>query len=201
MTPFGIRKRTRALLDKAVAFARDAQARSKPRPVATSLPTKKERNWETSSQADLVDYLVSRYHDALRRDLPALVEAAGALEREQATHPSVPRGLADTLAALRTDLEAHMLHEETSLFPTLRDGARGGPLDMELRMMGRDHEGHTASLGRIRKQTGGLQAPTGASAAWAKLYADLGALEADLRQHMYLEDAILFARAAGAPGS
>ena len=39
--------------------------------------------------------------------------------------------------------------------------------------------------------------PADASAAWIDLYARLTALETELRQHIYLEDNILFARAVG----
>jgi regulator of cell morphogenesis and NO signaling len=68
---------------------------------------------------------------------------------------------------------------------------------MQIRMMERDHADHATSLGRIREQTTSLTAPAGASAEWTELYARLVTLEVDLREHVYLEDAILFARASG----
>jgi regulator of cell morphogenesis and NO signaling len=207
MTPFGIRKRARAMLHKGVDLAREVRvfavtltsptATTPATPIAAAPPAKKERNWELRSPAELVDHIVSHHHEGLRRDLPALVDVAKRLEREQAEHPAVPRGLADTLATMSAELEGHMLSEETSLFPELRAGARRGPVELQIRMMARDHEDHAKHLALIRKQTANLTAPVDASAEWAKLYADLVALEADLRQHIYLEDNILFARAVG----
>lgn len=197
------------MVGKVVGIARDAlvspsstPATTVPaqRPQAPSAPVKRERNWEMRSQVELIEHIVSHHHEGLRRELPGLIEAARRLEREQAQHPVVPRGLADALVELASELEAHMFSEESSLFPTLRTGTRVGPIDMQVRMMARDHAAHAASLGRIRQQTANLTAPADASPEWASLYAGLAALESDLREHVYLEENILFARASGGLG-
>lgn len=163
-----------------------------PAPVAEKQP-----NWELRTQAELVDHIVSHFHARLRRDLPALVAAAQRIEREHAQHPAVPVNLADELAALASELEGHMVKEETVLFPMLRTGARGGQLDMPIRMMERDHDNHADALDRIRQCTTNLKPPTDASTAWLDLYAGLVRLETELHQHIYLENNVLFARAAG----
>jgi regulator of cell morphogenesis and NO signaling len=172
-----------------------AAAAATPEPVV-----EKKVNWELRTQAEIVEHIVSHYHAKLHRDLPSLVEAARKLEREHAGHPAVPRGLCDELASFGAELEAHMLKEETVLFPELRDGARGGELDMPIRMMERDHESHADGLERIRQCTKDLTPPDDASAAWIELYRELEILENDLHQHIYLENNILFARATGARG-
>ena len=154
-------------------------------------------NWELRSQADIVDHIEQHYHAGLRRDLPALVEGARGIEREHAGHAAVPRGLAALLDDFAAELEAHMLKEERVLFPMLRTGSRGGPIDMPIRMMEREHEAHDEQLERLRGLTHGFSAPADASLAWQQLYARLAALETELRQHIYLENNVLFARAAG----
>jgi iron-sulfur cluster repair di-iron protein len=161
-------------------------------------PAPKAISWELRSQADLVDHIVAHYHEGLRRDLPSLTERAARLEREHAAHPAVPAGLADLLDAFAGELESHMLKEERVLFPTLRTGARGGPIDMPILMMEREHEGHDEQLEKLRELTHAFAAPADAPPPWAALYADLAALETDLRQHIYLENNVLFARARGA---
>jgi regulator of cell morphogenesis and NO signaling len=167
-------------------------------PEASPAPVvEKNVKWELRTQAELVEHIVSHYHANLRRDLPALIDAARRIERDHAAHAAVPRGLADELASFASELESHMLKEETVLFPTLRTGARGGQLDMPIRMMERDHDGHTAGLDRIREHTANLTAPDDASAAWLDLYRGLATLETDLQQHIYLENNILFVRATG----
>lgn len=169
---------------------------SEPAPAPTPV-VEKRPNWELRTQAELVDHIITHHHAGLRRDLPRLVDAARRIEREHADHPAVPSLLCDELAAFESSLEGHMLKEETVLFPQLRTGARGGQLDMPIRMMERDHDDHTDGLDRIRQLTGGLTPPADAPAAWKQLYADLAMLEAELREHIYLENNILFARASG----
>lgn len=176
-----------------------AQATPAAAPAATEPPAAPKRaiNWELRSQAEIVDHIEQHYHAGLRRDLPTLIEAARKVEREHAGHASVPAGLTDTLEAFAAELDSHMLKEETMLFPTLREGKRGGGVDMPMRMMEREHEGHDAQLEKIRELTGDFAAPTDASPTWTELYTGLAALEADLRQHIYLENNVLFVRASG----
>ena len=180
-----------------------ASAATSPTPTAAASiaePTVREpkpKNWELSSQAELVDHIEQHYHAGLRRDLPTLIEAARKVERDHAHHPAVPAGLTDVLAAFADELESHMLKEETMLFPVLRNGTRGGAIDMPMRMMEREHDSHDDQLDRIRDLTGNLNVPGDASAAWTALYAGLTTLETELRQHIYLENNVLFARATG----
>jgi regulator of cell morphogenesis and NO signaling len=171
-----------------------------PAPVAEEppvAPVKKPVNWELRSQAELVAHIVDHYHAGLRRDLPLLIDAARSVEREHRDHADRPTGLADLLEEFSNELESHMAKEERVLFPTLRTGQRGGQVDMPIRMMEREHEGHDEMLARIRQVTRDLTAPASAPAAWSKLYVDLSALESELREHIYLENNVLFARALG----
>lgn len=174
-----------------------AAAAVTPPAVEPEKPARKNVNWELRSQADLVDHIVEHYHAGLRRDLPSLIERARQVEREHAAHASVPRGLANLLESLASELESHMMKEERMLFPTLRTGSRGGPVDMPIRMMEREHDSHTDELEQIRQLAHDLVAPTDASATWRDLYAGLARLEEELRQHIYLENNVLFARALG----
>lgn len=165
-----------------------------PEPVAP--PRAKPVNWELRSSAELVDHIIAHHHAGVRAALPELIAAARDVERTHATHAAVPRGLTDLLEALAPELDGHMRREETMIFPVLRTGARGGgDLDMPMRMMERDHDAHADVMERIHALTGALTPPADASERWRALYADLAAFAADLRQHVYLENHILFARA------
>ena len=95
------------------------------------------------------------------------------------------------------ELESHMGKEESMLFPVLRRGSRGGEMDMPIRMMMREHEGHGEQLERIRELTDDLRAPADAPPAWTELYDAIEQLESELRQHIYLENNVLFVRATG----
>jgi regulator of cell morphogenesis and NO signaling len=154
-----------------------------------------ERNWDNRSQVDLAEHIEAHYHAALRRDLPPLIEAAQKVERVHAARPSVPRGLADALAAFAAELEHHMQKEERVLFPMLRRGARGPMVAMPVSVMEGEHDAHGDSLATIRRLTQNLTLPPEACATWRALYHGLERLEADLMQHIHLENNILFARA------
>ena len=109
----------------------------------------------------------------------------------------MPAGLSDLLADFFAALDSHMMKEERMLFPVLRTGARGGDIHMPMRMMEREHDDHANELDKIRELTRNLAAPPDATEAWIALYERLATLEAELRQHIYLENNVLFARAGG----
>jgi len=187
-----LRRVARGVLSRLEDYRRHRAPAPPPPPPPPAPAREKKPSWELRSQAELVEYIEQHHHAGLRRDLPRLVDTARKLEREHAGRAETPVGLSDVLAELHGDLDGHMHKEETVLFPRLREGARGGELDMPIRMMERDHESHDHHLVRIRELTKGFSAE---NPAWAALYEQLVALEAGLREHIYLEDGILFARA------
>jgi regulator of cell morphogenesis and NO signaling len=151
--------------------------------------------WETRSLTELADHIESHYHAALRRDLPGLIEAAKRVERVHADKPAAPLGLASVLTEFFDDMQQHMQKEERVLFPMLRRGARGEAVYMPVRMMESEHDSHGQELAKIRALTDDLTLPAHACATWTALYNGLAHVEAELMQHIHLENNILFARA------
>ena len=151
--------------------------------------------WEHRPLTALADHIEAHYHAQLRRDLPALIEAARRVERVHATKPDVPAGLAGVLERLFDDMQQHMVKEEKILFPLVRRGARGAALDMPVRVMESEHDAHGRQLATIRELTHDLQLPAYACATWTALYHGLEVLEAELMEHIHLENNVLFARA------
>lgn len=152
---------------------------------------------ELQPQCELADHIESRYHAALRRDLPPLIEAARKVERVHAQKPDVPAGLADVLADFFSEMQQHMAKEENILFPMIRRGAPGNVVAMPVSVLEREHDTHGEYLARIRALTGDLVVPPHACATWRALYDGLATVEADLMQHIHLENNVLFARATG----
>jgi len=151
--------------------------------------------FEQLTQGELAEHIEHHYHAGLRRDLPMLIEAARKVERVHAQKPAVPAGLADVLEQFFAEMESHMAKEEKILFPMIRRGGRGEAVYMPVRMMEREHDAHAEQLVRIRELTDDLHAPAHACATWRALYHGLEMLEADLMQHIHLENNVLFARA------
>lgn len=151
--------------------------------------------WDTRPLPHLIDFILGRYHEPLRADLPALIEAAQRVERVHGKKPSCPTGLASHLERLAAELDQHMMKEEQVLFPTIRTGRGGGPVNMPILVMMQEHEDHGANLQRLRKLATGFAPPPEACATWRALYMGLAKLEAELMEHIHLENNVLFPRA------
>ena len=154
-------------------------------------------SWERRTQAELADHIESHYHAALRRDLP-LADRCGAQgrARPRGQARACPAGLADVLDANSSARWSNTCRkEERVLFPMLRRGVRGEGVYMPVRMMESEHDSHREYLERIRELTDDLRLPPHACATWTALYHGLEHVEAELMQHIHLENNILFSRA------
>ncbi len=151
--------------------------------------------WNTRPLPELADHIEQRYHASLRRDVPVLLEAARKVERVHAGRPDVPAGLAEALADFWDEMQGHMLKEENVLFPAIRRGVVGQAIYMPVRVMEQEHDAHAENLARLRRLAHGFDAPAHACGTWRALYDGLAALEADLMEHISLENNTLFLRA------
>lgn len=153
------------------------------------------QSWKEKPLSELVEFILTRFHDALRRDLPALLEAAQKVERVHAGKDSCPHGLAEHLERLDVEIREHLAKEEQILFPAIKGGARGAKIQMPIRVMMHEHEDHGANLQRLRELTSDFTAPPEACATWRALYSLLAKFEAELMEHIHLENNVLFPRA------
>jgi regulator of cell morphogenesis and NO signaling len=148
---------------------------------------------ETLSDAALAAFIVERFHEAHRRDLPRVIELAGRV----VDHDASP-ALRVRLRRMAADLEAHMFKEEMRLFPMIEQG--GGPLLGHLidDMVG-EHRQHEEAVAEVRGLLAAAAAAPGAEAGMASLRSAIEALFTDLAEHVRLEDEVLFARFAAVP--
>lgn len=156
------------------------------------------QKWDQRPLVELTSFIVRRYHDALRRDLPPLLEAARKVERVHAAKPSCPKGLATLIEHIQNDLLAHLRKEEDVLFPALDAGSRGQSIHRPVRVLMEDHDEHGLHLRALRELTHDYAPPPEACATWRALFGSLEKLEADLMEHIHLENNVLFPRALGA---
>lgn len=151
--------------------------------------------WDTRPLPELIDFILTRYHEPLRRDLPGLIAAASKVERVHAAKASCPRGLAADLEQLDAELRQHLAKEEQVLFPAIRAGSRGAQVHMPVRVLMQEHDDHGANLQRLREIATDYAPPPEACATWRALYVGLERLEAELMEHIHLENNVLFPRA------
>jgi regulator of cell morphogenesis and NO signaling len=145
---------------------------------------------------DLIDLIETRYHAVHRRELPELVRLAHRVEAVHKAHPQVPRGLADLLETMASELEEHMRKEEQVLFPLMRKG--GHPMISEpIAMMLAEHDDHGARLRELEALTSDFSPPDDACSTWRALYVGSRKLANDLMEHIHTENNVLFTRFLG----
>jgi regulator of cell morphogenesis and NO signaling len=147
---------------------------------------------------ELIEHILTRYHETHRREVPELIKLARKVEAVHAKHPKVPHGLADTLQQLLGEMEVHMRKEELILFPAMRRRI-GSALDAPISQMRHDHDGHGVQLRKLQEMTGNFTVPEQACRSWQALYAGSAKLADDLMEHIHLENNVLFPRFEGKP--
>jgi len=152
------------------------------------------RRFDDQPIADLIQHLLDRFHTPHRAELQRLLEMARKVEKVHADKSSCPRGLADHVANIAEELEAHMQKEEQVLFPMIL-GGRGRSASMPIQVMEEEHEDHGRNLERLRELTHQFTPPEEACGTWRALYLGLHELDEQLMQHIHLENNVLFPRA------
>ncbi len=141
----------------------------------------------------LIDHILARYHEIHRHELPALIALARKVERVHHDVPNAPLGLADALEGLAIELDVHMKKEELVLFPAMRRGLKDGIAE-PIAMMRHDHDDHDETIRKVEELASGFAVPAGACGSWQNLYAGGRKLCDDLRQHIHIENNVLFPR-------
>jgi regulator of cell morphogenesis and NO signaling len=153
------------------------------------------QRWAEAPLGDLIDHILTHYHQPLNVELPRLEAMARDVSdcyRDKAE--SMFSDVLRTLQGLRAELEQHMAKEEQILFPLIKQG-QGAMADGPISVMEQEHENANAALGRLRILTDDYEVPEGAGDGWRALWHGLESLESSLHEHIQLENDILFPRA------
>ena len=137
----------------------------------------------------LIDYILQRYHQTHRRELPELIALAEKVERVHAAHSEAPHGLAAALEAMAHELETHMQKEEAVLFPMMRDGAQP-MIAHPIARMRIEHDDHSERLRELARITRGGALPEDACRSWRALYAGVKKLSDDLARPIEIENTV-----------
>ena len=154
-----------------------------------------EVRWDEQPIGDLIDHILSTFHDPLHSELPRLEEMARKVVHVHGDKdPERLQAMLDTFLAVRADIEQHMPKEEEILFPMIKRGGgalAGGPMQV----MEMEHDQLGALLRRLRELTNDYRPPEGACNTWRALWAGLEAFERDTHKHIHLENNVLHPRA------
>ena len=144
-----------------------------------------------ATPSELVDHIVSRYHEVHRAQLPELIRMAHRVEAVHRANPDVPAGLGDLLEGIQAELLSHMQKEEAILFPMLKSG--GNPfVTQPIGVMRAEHVDHGSALEQLLAMTNDATPPAGACNTWRALYTGIGQFADDLVNHIHTENNVLF---------
>ena len=174
---------------------------------ARSDETFADEDWQSSSQAELIAHIVEKHHVFTREELSRLEALlAKVCGVHGQNHPELFH-IQTQFGKLRADLEPHMLKEEHVLFPYIilleqtkvqnapAPRAPFGTVRNPVRMMMSEHDAAGDILRAIRQASFHFTVPPDACISYQTLYHALKELEADLHQHIHLENNILFPQA------
>ena len=166
-----------------------------------------ERDWRREPLTELAEYIVDSHHSFTRQETDRLEKLFDKVcSRHGEKHPELFEAQR-TFSHLRQDLIPHMLKEEQALFPYIARMEEAvserravpppffGTVRNPVRMMMMEHDTAGDLLKQLRNATNGYTAPPDGCPSFQTLYQSLAAFEADLHQHIHLENNILFPRA------
>jgi regulator of cell morphogenesis and NO signaling len=173
----------------------------------TETPLSRAQNFAAWDLNFLADYIENNHHTYVREALPALTEYTTKIARVHGErHPELIE-IARHFAAVASELNAHMPKEERVLFPYIRRlneaekvGASVvrpgfGSIQNPINMMEMEHEAAGNSMEAIRELSNNYTLPADACTTYRLAFAKLQEFEADLHQHIHLENNILFPKA------
>jgi regulator of cell morphogenesis and NO signaling len=171
-----------------------------------------KQDWFAAGLAQLADHIVSAHHVYMKRALPRIRELLKkVLAAHGERHGAMLRQVQDQFDALEQEISAHLMKEERVLFPFIvelersvqsdgRAKAGSGWVAAPIQQMQHEHEHAGSALEAIRHLTDNYALPDDACPTFAALYEELQAMEADLHEHIHLENNILFVRALAMAG-
>ena len=157
-----------------------------------------EEDLPTLSTAALLARIVDRHHGYLRRALPRVAPLLVKVAAVHGEHNPKLAGLRSAFEELDGMLEPHLEFEEEILFPELSrpDGPAASARE-HLDGMAREHLGVGAKLAQIRALADDFATPPWGCSSYRALMEELRNLEADVLQHVHLENHVLMPRFAG----
>lgn len=163
--------------------------------VVSGPATTPEVDWTTAPLGELVDHIVTTYHAPMADELERLLGMAAKVHRVHGDKdPARLRGVLETVLSLQDELLPHLQKEERILFPWIQQGM-GAQAGAPIRVMHAEHEAAGTLLATLRRLTDDYTPPKGACTTWRALWFGLKQFEADLMDHIHLENNILFPRA------
>ena len=165
------------------------------------------RDWNVEPLSELIAHIKNTHHKFTREEVVRLTALLDKVCKVHGTnHPEV-LDIRSVFAGLAQELTTHLMKEEMVLFPYITRLEEAvienepvlpppfGTVQNPVAMMEHEHDSAGNALRAMRKASSDYSAPEDACFSYRTLYSALAAFEADLHQHIHLENNILFPRA------
>jgi len=166
-----------------------------------------EANWTLAPLGDLTRHLRERHHRYVREGIARVQPLLDKVEAKHGKNHSEITDIRRLFTEVGREMIMHMQKEEQILFPYIdalekaasAHGSVEPPFFQTVRnpihAMMKEHDAAGELVKQIRKASLEYTAPADACTSYKALYQDLREFEADLHQHVHLENNILFPRA------
>ena len=167
----------------------------------------KDRNWQTEPLAELIAYIKSTHHKYTREEMARLVPLLDKVCSVHGRNHAELQNVRSSFQGLVQELTTHMMKEDQVLFPYIVRMEEAiiqkepvlpppfGSVQNPVSMMEHEHDSAGNALRAMREASRGYTPPGDACISYQTLYKALADFEADLHQHIHLENNILFPRA------
>lgn len=158
------------------------------------------------SCAHLIHHIVRVHHQRIRQDLPSLARLTRTVIDERGDKAPELKKVEELIEQLHTEMLEHIRKEEQVLFPFIvqmeESSVTAYPpahacfrtVSHPVFMMVQEHESANSIMKEIRRCTGDFAIPESACPAHIALLDGLLEFENNLREHIHLENDILFPR-------
>ena len=162
---------------------------------------------ESLSLGRLIQHIVRVHHHCVRQELPRLAEMATKVAAKRSDRAPELTKIAELIENLRVAMYAHIQKEEQVLFPFIAQMEQESivaypaahacfrSVTQPIFMMEQEHESAGHILAELIGLTNHFEAPSWACVTHRALFEGLRAFESDLKQHVHLENDVLFPRA------
>lgn len=160
----------------------------------------KDKNWVEAETDEIIEQILNKHHAYLWSELPVIAKLSTTILRVHGSHHPELSKVNRLFNTLKMELEDHLTKEETIQYPAIKEYQKTWALDDLnkavdiINDLETEHTGAGNILKELREVTNDYKIPDDVCQTFEKTYNKLQELEADLFQHIHLENNILFHR-------
>ena len=170
--------------------------------------TPEDADWRSAPLGELTEHIRQKHHAYVREAIPRVSVLLVKVKAKHGARHAEIAAIEILFHQLAQDMIAHLQKEEMILFPYIErlERSKNGGSALErpffqtvrnpIQMMMNEHDAAGSLAKQIRNASSEYAPPADACASFQRLYNELHQFEADLHQHVHLENNILFPRAA-----